>query len=77
MTFSFVSELLTVCEAAARLKLKPTTIRRWLRFGESHGFKLEVRHQVCGDEFEPLLGADQGLQASTVTVASTVVLTAT
>jgi excisionase family DNA binding protein len=36
-------ELLTVREVAARLKVHPETVKRWLRTGELHGYLLGDR----------------------------------
>ena len=36
-------ELLTVKEVAARLKLNPQTVRRWIRSGRLHGQKISAR----------------------------------
>lgn len=54
--------LLTVAEVAERLRLKPETVRRWLRSGRLRGISLGSDHagwRVRESEIERLLSSDQ------------------
>lgn len=42
------SEWLTTTQAASFVRVRPTTIRRWLAQGKSHGFVTAGgRHRIC------------------------------
>jgi excisionase family DNA binding protein len=60
--------LLTVAEVAERLRLKPETVRRWLRSGRLRGISLGSDHagwRVRESEIERLLsGEPQGKRAA-------------
>jgi excisionase family DNA binding protein len=51
-------EFLTVDEAAARLKLQPDTVRRWLRSGKLRASKLGRDWRIAGSSVEGLLKPD-------------------
>lgn len=53
------SELLTVQEVAARVRVNPETVRRWLRSGELRGVRLGARagYRVPVAELERFLKA--------------------
>ncbi len=48
-------ELLTVDEAAARLKVQPDTVRRWLRSGKLRASKLGRDWRIPASSVEGLL----------------------
>jgi len=48
-------ELLTVDEAAARLKIKADTVRKWLRSGKLRAAKLGRSWRIPDSEVEALL----------------------
>jgi excisionase family DNA binding protein len=50
-----MGEVLTIHEAAARLKLKPETVRDWLKLGKLKGVKLGRIWRVDAEDLERLL----------------------
>jgi excisionase family DNA binding protein len=50
-----MNEVLTIHEAAARLKLKPETVRDWLKLGKLKGVKLGRIWRVDAEDLERLL----------------------
>jgi excisionase family DNA binding protein len=54
-----MSEVLTIHEAAARLKLKPETVRDWLKAGKLKGVKLGRVWRIDAEALERLLAGDE------------------
>ena len=54
-----MGEVLTIEEAAARLKLKPQTVRDWLKAGRLKGVKLGRIWRVDAEALERLLAGDE------------------
>jgi excisionase family DNA binding protein len=50
-----MSEVLTIQEACARLKLKPETVRDWLKAGRLKGVKLGRVWRVDAEDLERML----------------------
>jgi excisionase family DNA binding protein len=50
-----MGDILTIHEAAARLKLKPETVRDWLKAGKLKGVKLGRVWRVDAEDLERLL----------------------
>jgi excisionase family DNA binding protein len=50
-----MGEILTIHEASARLKLKPETVRDWLKSGKLKGVKLGRVWRVDAEDLERLL----------------------
>jgi excisionase family DNA binding protein len=54
-----MGEVLTIQEACARLKLKPETVRDWLKAGKLKGVKLGRVWRVDAEALERLLAGDE------------------
>jgi excisionase family DNA binding protein len=54
-----MAEVLTIEEAAARLKLKPQTVRDWLNAGKLKGVKLGRVWRVDAAALDRLLAGDE------------------
>jgi excisionase family DNA binding protein len=54
-----MGEVLTIEEAAARLKLKPQTVRDWLNAGKLKGVKLGRVWRVDAEALDRLLAGDE------------------
>jgi excisionase family DNA binding protein len=54
-----MAEVLTIEEAAARLKLKPQTVRDWLKDGKLKGVKLGRVWRVDAEALDRLLAGDE------------------
>ena len=54
-----MAEVLTIEEAAARLKLKPQTVRDWLNAGKLKGVKLGRVWRVDAEALDRLLAGEQ------------------
>jgi excisionase family DNA binding protein len=54
-----MAEVLTIEEAAARLKLKPQTVRDWLNAGKLKGVKLGRVWRVDAEALDRLLSGDE------------------
>jgi excisionase family DNA binding protein len=54
-----MAEVLTIEEAAARLKLKPQTVRDWLNAGKLKGVKLGRVWRVDAEALDRLLAGDE------------------
>ena len=54
-----MAEVLTIEEAAARLKLKPQTVRDWLKAGRLKGVKLGRVWRVDAEALDRLLAGDE------------------
>jgi excisionase family DNA binding protein len=48
-------EYLTIPEAAARLKVKPKTVREWLRTGQMKGLKAGRLWRITEDDLQAFL----------------------
>lgn len=52
------SQLLTVGDVAARLRVNPETVRRWLRTGKLHGFMMGGRragYRILAESVERII----------------------
>jgi excisionase family DNA binding protein len=54
-----MAEVLTIEEAAARLKLTPQTVRDWLKAGKLKGVKLGRVWRVDAEALDRLLAGDE------------------
>lgn len=61
-----MSALMTVPEAARRVRRNPETVRRWIREGKLRSEKVGMQHLVSADDLERVVAASEVLPLPSV-----------